>query len=51
MQDRADGMKKLLGFPGDIMPLALVPLGYPAKHKPLIDRFDEARIHYNKGAS
>jgi len=30
------------------MPLALVPIGYPAEHKPAADRFDEAKIRYNK---
>jgi len=48
MQERVEGMKKLLGLPENIMPLALVPLGYPAEHKPLTDRFDESRIRYNK---
>jgi nitroreductase len=48
MQERVEGMKKLLMLPENIMPLALVPLGYPAEHKTTADRFDEARIRYNR---
>lgn len=48
MQERVEGMKKLLMLPENIMPLALVPLGYPAEHKTSADRFDEARIRYNR---
>ena len=45
---RINGVKKLLEIPDDIMPLSLVSIGYPAKEKPRINRFNEARIHYNK---
>ena len=45
---RIEGVKKLLGIPGGIMPLSLISIGYPAEEKPPENRFDEARIHYNK---
>ena len=48
MQERVVGVKRLLGLPEYITPLALVPLGYPAEHKHAADRFDEARIRYNE---
>jgi len=48
MQDRVSGIKKLLGIPEDVMPLALVPLGYPAEKKKAENRFDVCRIHDDK---
>ena len=45
---RIEGVKKLLGIPGGIMPLSLISIGYPSEEKPPANRFDEARVHYNK---
>ena len=45
---RIEGVKKLLGIPRGIMPLSLISIGYPAEEKPPANRFDEARVHYNK---
>lgn len=47
-QDRVAGMRKLLGLPDGIVPLAVIALGYPAEHKEPVNRFDPARIHLNK---
>jgi nitroreductase len=47
-EDRVSGLRNLLGLPDHIMPLALIPIGHPAEKKPPSERFDPARIHYNK---
>jgi nitroreductase len=47
-EDRVKGLRNLLGLPDHIMPLALIPIGYPAENKPPSERFDPARIHYDK---
>ena len=47
-QGRVEGTRKLLGLPQRIIPLALIPVGYPAEKKdPSADRFDLSRIRYN----
>jgi nitroreductase len=47
LEDRVRGVKKLLDLPEQIIPLAILPLGYPAEKKEKIERFDESRIHTN----
>jgi nitroreductase len=34
-----------LGLPANIIPFAIIPIGYPAETKPKIDRFDSAKVH------
>ena len=46
--DRVLNLKKLLNLPEDVMPLSLIPIGWPAEKKEREDRFQQARIHYNK---
>jgi len=48
MEDRVAGMRRLLGLPAQIIPLSLVPLGYPAEHPGRADRFDAARVHNDR---
>lgn len=45
--ERVLGMQKLLGIPEHVIPLAVIPIGYPAEEKPPALRFDMSRIHYN----
>lgn len=47
MQDRVEGFRKLLNIPVDVIPFALLPLGYPAHEPYKEDRFKKDRIHYN----
>ena len=44
-EDRIMAMRKLLGLPTQVVPLALVPLGYPAQAIPPENRFNACRIH------
>jgi nitroreductase len=37
-----------LGLPLNIIPFAIIPIGYPTETKPAMDRFDSGRVHVNK---
>jgi nitroreductase len=48
LEDRVEGYKRLLGISKtEVLPLALVILGYPAQKVPPEDRFKKERIHRN----
>jgi nitroreductase len=47
-EGRMAGMKKLLHLPSNIVPFAIVSLGYPDEVKPREDRYTPSRIHQNK---
>jgi nitroreductase len=38
---------KLFKLPKNIIPISLIPMGYPAEEKQKVDRFKKERIHYN----
>ncbi|HBX43835.1 MAG TPA: nitroreductase family protein [Deltaproteobacteria bacterium] len=44
-EDRVFGFRKLLELPDHVVPLALVPIGFPEARKPEEERFDRSRIH------
>ncbi len=46
--NRYPRVQKLLGIPEKVIPLGLISLGYPAEEKPPADRYNPARVHYNK---
>lgn len=46
--DRLAAVKKLLNLPDAVMPLTIIPVGYPAEKKPQERRFDPTRVHYNR---
>jgi len=48
MQDRVDGFRELLHLPDNIIPLSLIPIGYPAQKMPQQNRYKKERVHYNK---
>ncbi|WP_353893650.1 nitroreductase family protein [Proteinivorax hydrogeniformans] len=43
-----EDFRKLLGIPEDIVPFALIPMGYPDEDKGKNDRYLEDRVHQNK---
>lgn len=45
---RIKGIKELLDLPENIVPVSLIPIGYPDETKPPSNRFDINKIHYNK---
>jgi nitroreductase len=46
LDDRSAAVRRLLGIPEEIVPFALVSIGYPAEHLGGEDRFDSERVHY-----
>jgi nitroreductase len=47
-EDRVARFQQLLGLPSRVIPLALVPLGWPDERLPTVDRFDPSRVHVNR---
>ncbi len=47
-EDRMAAVKKLLNLPEQVLPLAILPIGYPAEKKFRENRFDPARYHQNR---
>jgi nitroreductase len=47
-EERVRGFKELLGLPKRIIPLAFIPVGYPAEESKKEDRFKPERIHYEQ---
>jgi len=48
IQERVEGFKRLFHLPEEIVPLALVPMGYPSKGALVADRFQPERVHRNQ---
>lgn len=48
MEDRVGGIKQILDLPVDVIPLSIVPIGYPDEIKEAADRFDRTRIHFDR---
>ncbi|MPM94197.1 NADPH-flavin oxidoreductase [bioreactor metagenome] len=45
--DRVKKIQEILGLPSSVVPLSIVPVGYPDEEKTPEDRFNRKRIHYN----
>ncbi len=48
VEDRVKALKKLLGLPENVVPLCILPIGYPAERKEPANRFQPSRIHKNR---
>ncbi len=46
--DRVNGVKEILSLPEDVIPLSIIPIGFPAEKKVVNDRFNETYIHHEK---
>ncbi len=46
--ERYEYIEKVLNISGDIHPFSMIDLGYPEKLRPIVKRYDESRVHYNK---
>ena len=44
---RAQQASELLGLPEHIVPLCIIPVGYPAEQPQMKDKYIESNIHYN----
>jgi len=47
-QERVDAIKELLHLPSSVIPLSIIPVGYPDEEKAPSNRFDKSRIHYDR---
>jgi nitroreductase len=45
IQERVEGIRRLLGLPEHVIPLSLVAVGYPAESPPPANRFNPHRVH------
>jgi len=45
---RIEPMRKMLDIPEEVIPFALVSIGYPAEQKPRAERFKPERVHYER---
>ncbi len=43
--DRMAHVRSVLGIPGEVIPLCVIPVGHPATSKPPIDKYKPERIH------
>jgi nitroreductase len=49
VEERVASLKQVLELPEQVVPLCVVPLGYPAtKPEPPGRRYDKTRLHYNR---
>lgn len=48
LEDRVKGIKELLDLPESVIPLSIIPIGYPDEEKKAVDRFNKDRIHWNR---
>ncbi len=48
VESREEGIKRILSLPDGVECLSLVAVGHPAEHPPRADRYDAARIHYDR---
>lgn len=46
--DRIPKVQKLLNLPAEVIPLNIIPIGYPGERKMQENRFDPSRAHYNR---
>ncbi len=45
IEERVKYMKDLFQLPEEVIPFAVVPVGYPSQEQKMIDRYVEARVH------
>jgi nitroreductase len=48
VEERMNGMRKLLNMPSRIVPISLVSIGYPDESLSMEDRFKPERVHYQR---
>lgn len=46
-QERIEGLSTLLQLPQDVIPLSIIPIGYPDETRADSDRFQQDRVHYD----
>lgn len=46
--DRMEVVRKYTNLPGNLLPLCVIPFGYPATKEQPKQKYDEKKIHYNQ---
>jgi nitroreductase len=46
--ERVEGIKAILNLPAHVIPLSIIPVGYPDEAREPADRFNRERIHYDR---
>ena len=46
-EDRVKALRKIFNIDENIVPFAIVSVGYPNEEKKINDRYGESKIHYN----
>lgn len=47
-EERVEAFRQLLGLPVELVPFALIPLGYPNQPSGKLNRYDPSRVHYDR---
>lgn len=47
-EERIAAVREILAIPDGFMPLNVIPVGYPAENPPAKDKWNPAKIHYDK---
>ncbi len=48
VEERMNGMRKLLNMPTRVVPISLVSIGYPDERPRMEDRYKSERVHYER---
>ena len=48
IDERVEGVRKALALPDNLVPLAVVPVGYPAKDSEAKDKWDAGKVMFNR---
>lgn len=48
LEERVVRVRAALNLPDEIVPFAVVPVGYPAEEPVSVDRYDSRRIHFDR---
>ncbi|MCE5252674.1 MAG: nitroreductase family protein [Actinomycetia bacterium] len=47
-RERVDRLRDLFKPPEEVIPFAVIPIGYPAENPGPVDRFDRERVHFDR---
>ena len=47
-EERINGLRGIFDLPSNIIPMAIISIGYPAEEVEPVDRFNKDRIHFEK---
>jgi nitroreductase len=47
-EERAEAFRKLCGLPDELVPFAMIPVGYPNQPSGRLNRYNPSRVHYDQ---